>query len=275
MAQPKIKAAILDLYNNEENQGIRCLQDILNETDCMHPDISLEYDLFDLRYRSELPGTDYDIFISSGGPGSPWDGEGKKWEADYFGLLDKILAHNGNLNSRKKYVFFICHSFQIMARYFKFASVVERHSESFGVMPVHKTDDGKADPIMKNLADPFYAADFRSWQVIRPEEKMFKETGAKILCLEKLRPSVEFERALMAVRISGEIVGTQFHPEADASSMYYHFRKPERKKHVVEKYGEQKYSEMLSLLENPEGIIRTRKSVLPSFLNDAVAELKN
>lgn len=271
----KIKVAVLDLYNNEENQGIRCVKDILNETDCYHSDVSIEYDLFDLRHKQEIAGIDYDIYISSGGPGSPWEGEGTKWESDYFALLDKIIAHNSNVNSRKKYSFSICHSFQIMARYFKFASVVERHSESFGVMPVHKTGQGEGDVILNGLTDPFYAADFRKWQVIQPDEKVFRELNAKILCLEKIRPHVDYERALMAVRISDEIVGTQFHPEADASSMYYHFRKPERKKQVVDKYGEQKYTEMLQLLEDPEGIRLTRKSVLPAFLNDAVVKLKN
>ena len=78
----------------------------------------------------------------------------------------------------------------------------------------------------------------------------------------------------MAIRINDEFVGTQFHPEADAASMYHHFRQPERKEHVVSKYGEQKYFEMLSMLESEEGIRQTRKVVIPNFLQDAIARLK-
>ena len=95
-----IKAAIIDLYDGETNQGIRCIKDILS-------DCGLEYKLYDLRAKGEVPSTDYDIYISSGGPGSPWDGEGKKWEEDYFKLLDTLWANNQNPTNRKKYVFFI------------------------------------------------------------------------------------------------------------------------------------------------------------------------
>ncbi|NOG98533.1 MAG: GMP synthase [Ignavibacteriae bacterium] len=253
---------------------MRCIQDILNETDCNFPEIPIDYKIYDSRYKNEVPDDSYDIYISSGGPGSPFEGEGKVWEKDYFNLMDKIWANNKNSSNSKKHLFFICHSFQIMARYFKFGEVIPRNSKSFGVMPVHKTEQGENDPILKGLPDPFFAADFRDWQVVQPNEKVLNELGAKIICLEKERPHVEFERALMGIRISDEIVGTQFHPEADPASMYYHFRKPERKEQVVSKYGEEKYFEMLNLLEKPDSIPLTRKTVLPGFLSNAVKLLR-
>ena len=228
MNSKSIKVSVIDLYNNEENQGIRCIKDILNETDCLYNEISVDYKLYDARFKNEMPGIDNDIFISSGGPGSPFEGENSDWEAGYFKLMDDIWSHNQN-NDRKKYVFFICHSFQIMARYFKFADVITRHSESFGVMPVHKTDEGNSEKILNGLPEIFYGADFRKWQVVQPDKKVFDQLGAKVLCLEKIRPQVDLERAIMAVRINDEFIGTQFHPEADAASMYYHFRQPERK----------------------------------------------
>ncbi len=272
MTQPKIKTAIIDLYNNEENQGMRCIQDILNEIDCNFPDLSVEYDIYDSRYKNEVPDINYDIYISSGGPGSPFDDEGSDWERRYFNLLDDIRNHN-ETSDRKKFIFFICHSFQIMARYFKFGEVTPRNSKSFGVMPVHKTEAGMTDPLLMGLPDIFYSADFREYQVVQPDKKVLSELGAEIICLEKERPNVDFERAIMAVRISDEIVGTQFHPEADPASMYYHFRKPERKEHVVSKYGEAKYKEMLELLEDPNAIKLTRKIVLPGFLTNSINKL--
>jgi GMP synthase-like glutamine amidotransferase len=269
-----LKVAVIDLYDNEANQGMRCIQDILNETDCNFPEIPIDYKIYDSRYKNEVPDDSYDIYISSGGPGSPFEGEGKAWEKDYFNLMDKIWANNKNSSNSKKHLFFICHSFQIMARYFKFGEVIPRNSKSFGVMPIHKTEQGENDPILNGLPDPFFAADFRDWQVVQPNEKVLNELGAKIICLEKERPHVEFERALMGIRISDEIVGTQFHPEADPASMYYHFRKPERKEQVVSKYGEEKYFEMLNLLEKPDSIPLTRKTVLPGFLSNAVKLLR-
>ncbi|MBZ0184352.1 MAG: hypothetical protein K8F60_17970 [Melioribacteraceae bacterium] len=270
----EVKVAIIDLYNGEENQGIRCIKDILNEADCRFPNFEITYDLFDARAKNEMATIDYDIFISSGGPGSPFEGEGSDWEAEYFTLMDKIITNNQNIENSKKHVFYICHSFQLMARYFQFGEVVKRHSKSFGVMPVNKTKAGEEDIILKNLPEPFYAADFRDWQVIRPNWKKIEELNAQILCIEKERPHVPYERAIMAVRISDEILGTQFHPEADPASMYFHFRKPERKEQVVSKYGIEKYNEMLKLLEEPESIPLTRKTVLPGFLNNAIKNLR-
>ncbi len=270
----KIKTAIIDLYNNEENQGMRCIQDILRQTKLSHDNIDFKFDIFDARYRNEIPTSSYDIFISSGGPGSPFEGEGSDWERRYFTLMDSIVSNNESIGKSKKHVFFICHSFQIMARYFGFAEVNKRNSYSFGIYPVHKTQDGESEILFETLSNPFYAADFREYQVIEPNQKVIDELNIKITALEKERPHVEFERAIMSARISDEIVGTQFHPEADAESMYYHFRKPERKEQVVNKYGEEKYINMISLLEDPETIVKTQNAVLPTFLANAIDSLR-
>lgn len=272
----QIKAAIIDLYNNEKNEGMRCIQDLLKEANNRYDDISLTYDIYETRYKEEIPNVDYDIYFSSGGPGDPFDGEGKVWEKKYFRLLDEIYKHNQNLNERKKYIFFICHSFQIMARYFKFGTVTKRESRSFGVVPIFKTEDGKKDNIFDKLENPFYGADFRNWQVIQPNDKIFTSIGAKLLAIEDIhQQNPNLERAMMAVRISNEIIGTQFHPEADPKSMLYHFNQPEKQKEVIEEYGEEKLNLMLKRLENPDNIPLTRNTVIPNFLNGAINNLKN
>lgn len=275
MKKNSVKVAVIDLYNNEPNEGMRCIQDIINESDRKYDSIPVTYEVFDSRYKNEIPDTKFDIYISSGGPGSPFEGEGSAWEKDYFNLMDKIWSHNQNNEVNKKYIFFICHSFQMMARYFKFGEVKERNSYSFGIFPVHKTEDGLEEKLFKNLSDPFYAADFRGYQVINPNDKVIEDLGAKITALEKIRPHVDYERAIMSIRINDQIFGTQFHPEADRASMYYHFKKPERKEQVISKYGENKYFEMLDLLERPDTISLTRENVLPLFIKDAVNELRS
>ncbi len=223
--------------------------------------------------KMKCPDLDKDIYISSGGPGSPFEGEGTKWEKDYFNLIQKIWDHNQKNPERKKYLFFICHSFQMMGRFFKFGTVSQRHSKSFGVMPFTLTKEGKSDNIFKELSNPFYAADIRQFQVIEPDKKIIKELGAKILSYEIVDDDEKAQPALAAVRISDEIVGTQFHPEADPDSMLYHFKQDERKKQVVEKYGEKRYDEMIEILQRPDTIKKTRKTVIPSFLNHAIDEL--
>lgn len=153
-----------------------------------------------------------------------------------------------------------------MTRYFGLGDVIKRNSESFGVVPIHKTENGKHDGLIKDLPEPFYAADYREWQVVNPNHKAFEELGAQILCLENEHAHNNSENALMAVRVNDEFIGTQFHPEADASSLNYYFNKPERKEYVVSEYGEKRYLEMMGILENPAGLMLTQKTVLPNFL---------
>jgi len=268
-----IKIATIDLYNNERNEGIRCIKEIVSEAQSRIKEQEILYKVFDTRFKDEIPGIENDIFISSGGPGSPFEGEGTKWEKDYFNLIQKIWDHNQKNPERKKYLFFICHSFQMIGRFFKFGTVNQRHSKSFGVMPFTLTQEGKSDNILKGLSNPFYAADIRQFQVIDPDKKTMNQLGAKILSYEIVDDSEKAQPALTAVRISEEIVGTQFHPEADPESMLYHFKQDERKKQVVEKYGERRYNEMIEILKRPDTIQKTRKTVIPSFLNYAIDEL--
>lgn len=268
----EIKIAILDLYNGEENQGMRCIKDLINEADRRFENITVSYDVFDVREKNELPGIDFDIYISSGGPGSPFEGEGSEWEAKYFVLLDNLTVINNN-ELDKKYILFICHSFQLMARYYKFAEVTERNSTSFGIMPIHKTEAGKSEPLFERLDDIFYGADFREYQVVQPKQDVLEKLGAEVIAIEKERPHVKYERAIMGVRISNEIIGLQFHPEADPPSMLHHLYKPERKEHVVSKYGEGKYKMMIKLAEDPNALTVTRNNVIPTFLNQAIIKL--
>ncbi len=269
-----IKAALIDLYNNEENLGIAAIQKLLAEFDGKVNGQQIIQQTFETRYKAEIPDLSFDIYISSGGPGSPFDGEGTVWEKKYFDLLDKLWNHNQK-SDRKKFLFFICHSFQMMARFFNLGLVSKRKSRSFGIFPVHKTDEGKNDPILKNLPDPFFAADFRWWQVTQPNKKIFDELGAKILALEKIRPHVDYERAIMAIRISPEIFGVQFHPEAHPEGMRYHYQKENVKQKIIDEHGEKKYEYLLEQIEDPEKVQLTQETVLPVFLIDAIKILSS
>lgn len=272
MVKPKIKVATIDLYNNERNEGMRCIGEIVSDSAKSNSNIDLKYDVFETRFKGDVPDLTYDIFISSGGPGSPFEDENKKWDKDYFSLLDKIWNHN-QTSDQKKYIFFICHSFQMMARYFQFGDVNKRFINSFGVMPFEKTDAGKLDSILKNLTEPFYAADIRHWQVVNPNQNKIDEFKANILSWEIPEDENKDNPAITAIRISDEIVGTQFHPEADPESMLYHFQQDERKKFIIDRYNDERYFEMIKWLEHPDKIKLTRNTVLPTFLNNAIDQL--
>jgi homoserine O-succinyltransferase/O-acetyltransferase len=269
----EIKAAVIDLYNNEPNEGIRCIKDILSESDRSNGIAKLDYKVFNTRYKDEIPDLNYDIYISSGGPGSPFDGEGTSWEKNYFNLIDSIWSYNQNNHDKKKYLFFICHSFQMMNRFFKLGKVSKRDKTSFGLLPFTKTEEGFSEKLFAPLPDPFYAADIRLYQVTEPDMSVMNELGAKILSYEIPVVADKKEKAMTAIRISDEIIGTQFHPEADPDSMLYHFRKDERKQQIADLFGPGKYEEMLGWLNDENKLRLTRKTILPGFLNRAIKEL--
>jgi homoserine O-succinyltransferase len=269
-----IQVAILDLYEGVANQGMRCIREILNQyADSNNLDI--HWDEFDVRLKNEVPGMDYDIYISSGGPGSPIDTVGSEWEKHYFHWLHQVEKWNNNpANLLKKHVFFICHSFQLVCRHYKVAHVTKRKSTAFGVFPIHMLHEGKDENVFAGLNDPFYGVDSRDYQVIQPFHNRIKEMGGRILCIEKERPHIPLERALMALRFSEYMIGTQFHPEADAIGMSMYLQTEEKKKTVIESHGYDKWESMIEHLNDPDKILWTYSHILPNFLNEAVEHLQ-
>lgn len=263
MTQRKIKIAVLDLYNGIPNQGMACIRELLQE----YMAIADVY-FFDVRLENQVPDTSYDIYISSGGPGNPLEGDGV-WDKNYYNLIDSLWELNLSVSESKKHVFFICHSFQMACHHFGLAEITKRKSPSFGILPIHKAKKGKADSLLKGLPDPFYSVESRDWQIIQPRLKVFEEHGAHILALEKIRTHVEYERAIMAVRFSPEFVGVQFHPEAEPLRMKSHFAIRENKEKVVTTYGLSKYEQMMISIDDPEKLETTYKGILPNFLENA------
>ena len=269
-----LRIAVLDLYNGVANQGMRCIREMLlqlRETQ----EREIDWDEFNVRQKNELPDLTYDIFISSGGPGSPLETEGAEWETVYFRWLQQIEQwNNEEQNTRKKYIFFICHSFQLACRYYKIGNLCKRKSTAFGIFPVHLLSNGKDEPVFKEMQDPFYAVDSRDYQVIEPDHQQLQSIGASILAIEKERPQVLLERAIMAVRFNEYMIGTQFHPEADAHGMSLYLQTNEKKKTIIENYGLEKWEQMITHLNDPDKILFTNAHILPNFLLNAIHHLR-
>lgn len=262
-----VRIAVLDMNNGYDNQGMRCIRQIVKRY-FAEQQLDYQLDEFDVRQKNEVPDTSYKIYISSGGPGSPFDEEGWEWEHRFFTLIDKLYKYNAVVEPpERKHFFFICHSFQLACRFFKLGNVCERKSTSFGVLPVTEVGAGETEPVFQGLSNPFYAVDSRDFQVIEPDTKRFAEMGAEILAIEKERPHVPLERAMMAIRFSDEMIGTQFHPEADAISMRMHLLTEEKKEKVIAEHGAEKYYSMIAHLEDPDKIMHTQQVVLPRFLD--------
>ncbi len=265
----KLKLALLNMYEGHTNQGMRALREIISGFDDR-----ISWKEFDVRSKHEIPGLDFDIYISSGGPGDPRQGDGV-WEKNWQNLVDNLWKHNLNTKDilQKKHMFFICHSFQMACHHFDLGTITKRVVTSFGIYPCHKTKAGQQDQLLEKLDDPYYVVDSRDWQLVQPRLKVFRDHGAKILSLEKLRTHLEYERAIMAVRFSDEFVGTQYHPEADPYGMKIHFENPENKEIILKNYSVRKYNDMMRNLESPERIARTKHAVIPSFIENAISQL--
>jgi GMP synthase-like glutamine amidotransferase len=269
-----VRIAVLDLNDGQPNQGMRCITQIIDEWR-MANDLNVDRQIFDVRVKNELPDTSFDVYISSGGPGDPLSSRFDDWDINWNKWLNEMVRYNNNpSNTQKKHIFFICHSFQLASRHFNAGILCKRKSTAFGVFPVHMLEAGKDEPVFDGLRDPFYAVDSRDFQLIKPNHDVLKKMGAQILCIEKERRHVAYERAVMGIRFNEYMIGTQFHPEADAIGMSLHLQKEDKRKTVIESHGEEKLISMLKHLNDPDKILWTYSHILFNFLNSAVGTLE-
>jgi len=267
-----VNIALLDLYEGVPNEGMRCIREIIAQWGIAN-NLQINLKEFEVRIKQEVPGTEFDMYISTGGPGSPLESEGSEWELKYFSWLKKMESWNNDpLQQEKKHIFFICHSYQLACRHYKVARVVKRKSTAFGVFPIHLIGDADTEFVFEGLPDPFYAVDSRDYQVVQPNHKRLREMGASPLAIEKERPHVPLERAVMAIRFNDYMIGTQFHPEADAEGMTMYLLREDKKKMVIENHGEDKWHNMIDGLNDPSKIFLTNSHILPNFLDHALQQ---
>ncbi|MEC3877361.1 type 1 glutamine amidotransferase [Chryseobacterium salviniae] len=263
-----IRIALLDMNNNQVNQGFKNIKEISEAFRQSSKGENVSITTFDVRFKNEIPDIkDFDIFISSGGPGNPHR-EGFEWEDRFSNFLDSVFSHN-QISQEKKYLFLICHSFQLASIHWKLGNICKRKSYSFGVMPIHKTEEGEEEFLFRTLPEPFYAVDSRAYQFIEPDYERLEEFGMKITAIEKFRPHIDLERAVMAVRFSDEIFGTQFHPEANPEGMIENLKDEKNKLAMIENFGMEKYLETIERIDDEDKITLTQSQILPRFLHQA------
>lgn len=267
ITEKTIKIAILDMYNGVPNHGMRCIIDVVSRFSAI-----VTFEIFDVRQKCEIPEIEkFDIYISTGGPGNPLEGDGV-WDVKYYSFIDDLTKWNVE-NNIKKHMLFICHSFQMACYHFGLAEITKRNEKSYGVMPIHKTKDGLKEPIYEGLPDTFFSIDSRDYQVVQPKLSVFKKKGAKIVSLEKIRDHVQFERAIMAVRFTKYFFGTQFHPEADPISFINHLKNKDENIRIKKMKGKRKFRDMLEDLLDEDKVYLTNETLIPNFLRIAINEL--
>ena len=251
-----IHIAVLDLYEGSTNMGMDCIMDILNDWSKKHA-ITITIIVFDVRVKNELPDSSFDLYISSGGPGSPIDSKDLAWDIAYCDWLDQMYA-------LKKTVLLICHSFQLACRHFNIGKVNLRKSKQLGILPIHPT---APHAIFDQLPDPFFAMESRLYQITEPNDEKIELMGATIIALEKNRPQLPYERALMAVAFNDTMIGVQFHPEATQERLHTYFNTDIVKTAVFNNFSEEKWNQIMLSLEDDAKIKHTCSKFIPNFLN--------
>ncbi|NNF04908.1 MAG: GMP synthase [Rhodothermales bacterium] len=282
----RYRVAVLDLNRGIPNEGMRSIRTLLS-TASSDDGRGIDVDVFEVRLEGAVPGLGYDAYISSGGPGSPFAGEGSEWERRYFEWMHALCDLRQESPEDAGSALFICHSFQLMCRAFGLARITRRRKAAFGIYEVALTGVGMQDPLLQGLHARIHAADFRKWQAVHPDRNRLRELGGRIIALEKERPHVDLERAVMGIRLgAGQIsagdasdhaddgspgfVGVQFHPEADPVGMRRHFNRPDKREAVIEEYGEARFERLLDALDDPDFLIRTYRAIIPRFVERAL-----
>jgi len=270
-----ISVAILDMNDGFKNQGIGCIYQLLENSQLSWQNrhqspVKLKIEHFRVRDFAEVPKHRFDIYLSSGGPGSPHDGEGKQWEVDYFKLLDSVIEHN-HYKERKTFFFAICHSFQVLTRHFGFAEVCDAPRSIYGIMPAYPTPNGMSSYMLEGLGERFFAFERRNYQVVHPDESRLAALEAKVLALES-RHGLR-GKAIMTLSIGEEFQATQFHPEADRDSILRNFLDPEKREHILAHNGEELFNKMLASLQSEDRVKRTHDLIMPRFLTKAYHHL--
>lgn len=111
------KLALLDMSQGFQSRGVPSLKRLGERR-------GYQVDLFDVRIEEKLPRLqDYDVFISSGGPGEPnLKGKGEEQAVELYRSID----HHNSSSEQQKQLLTICHSHQLLCMAFGLGTLVER-----------------------------------------------------------------------------------------------------------------------------------------------------
>lgn len=262
-----VRIAILDMYQNMYNQGLSCILKLLASIERKTHSV-FDIRKFDVRSDGQVPGLDFDIYLSTGGPGSPME-TNEPWESAYENWLQSLLTHNQAAEvSKRKFAFFICHSFQLACRILHIGHLSPSAHKIEGIFPVRQTDVGASDVLFHALENPFWALDSRSFQVTQVNVSKLSRLGGQILALEH---SNSTEPAIMAIRFSEEMIGTQFHPEADADGWMIYVENKIRTD--IEQQAAWKSALERALIHH-KALQQTHQTLLPGFLKQAIQQIR-
>lgn len=273
---PPLRLCIVDMNNGHVNQAMRCLRGIsaefLERVRTHNPGIACEVVEVSPRDTNAPVPTDCDLYLSSGGPGSPFDGEGEPWTDDFARLVDGIVESAIRGGAGQRALFGICYSFELVVHHYRLADVVPRAERKFGVMPIYTTPAGQQHPLLSAFGDRLFAFEHRNWEAVNLDQRRLSALGGKLLARES-RDGVSKGRAILGLEVAPGIEAVQFHPEADRAGVVSWVARPEQAAAFKAVYGEITYQAMLRTLDDPRRLARTHALVIPGWLTRRFNEI--
>lgn len=271
MTASPLRLCLVDMNNGVANQATRCFRRIFDafsvQARAANPGLEVQFRHVQPRNLGELPDTSFDLVMSSGGPGSPFDGYEDGWCTGYRKFLDSVVEANLRDPIRSTSLFVVCHSFEITVTHFAIAEMTKRDNTKFGVMPCYMTSEGERSDLFKPFGDRLFVWEHRSWQAVNLDAKKLAGNGGELWAMES-RPGGNIDKGPghLAFKFAPGIVGTQFHPEADNPGVMAWINRPEHAADLKDAYGNALYERMIKTLKDPSRLARTFALLLPGWL---------
>src|SRR5262245_40098836 len=180
-----LRVCIVDMNNAHVNQAMRCFRGMVanffERVRRYNPTLECQLVEVSPRDTNNPVPRDCDLYVSSGGQGSPFAGGGMAWSADYGRFCDRILEEATRATTDPRALFAICYSFEMVVRHFKLAHIGPRSERKFGVMPVYTTAEGQRHPLLSAFGDRLFAFEHRNWEAIELDEARLRALGGRLL----------------------------------------------------------------------------------------------
>jgi GMP synthase-like glutamine amidotransferase len=272
-----LRIGLVDMNNGVANQAMRCFRRLLDrfEQRVREKNPSLEIVRHEVQPRNlgELPHGHYDLILSTGGPGSPFDGLDEPWGVGYRKFLDELHTQNQRDRARAPKLFAVCHSYEIAVIHFGVAAMTKRDTLKFGLMPAYMTHVGQSVDFLRPFADRLFTFEHRWWQAVEPNANRLRELGGRILANESREAGPNKGDAVLSCSFSSGLDGTQFHPEADKPGVLAWVQIPEHAEAFKAQYGDDLYDRMIKSLNDPTRLARTFALFIPGWLTHRFNEL--
>jgi len=265
-----LRICLVDMNNGHVNQAMRCLRGMLSSfferVRRYNPGLPCIVGEVSPRDTNNPVPRDYDFYISTGGPGSPYDGDGMPWVTEYSSFLDDVVDSAIRGGEKQSSLFAICYSFEMVVRHFRLAAVVPRSERKFGVMPIYTTPEGQTHPLLRPFGDRLFAFEHRNWEAVDLDESLLESLGGSLLARES-RDGLSKGRAILGLDVTAGVEAVQFHPEADRPGVMNWVSRPEQAAAFKAAYGELTYQAMLRTLDDPRRLARTYALVIPGWMS--------